>query len=161
MGLARSALLAASTSVWLRERAARSSLMRRAVTRFMPGERVDDALTAARTLRGEGMSCVVTCLGENVTTRDEAARVADHYREVLERVRGEGLDVAISLKLTHLGLDLDTGVAADHLGRLASLAATTGSRVWIDMEDSSYTDRTIDLYRRLLPSHPALGLCLQ
>src|SRR5262249_220433 len=67
----------------------------------------------------------------------------------------------VSIKLTHLGLDLGPDVAAGHVAALEGRARALGSRVWVDMEDTSYTEATLDLYRALRPAHPALGICLQ
>jgi len=157
----RSALLAASRSVWLRERATRFGFVRRAVARFMPGETIDDALDAARQIRAGGITAIVTCLGENVSSAAEADAVADHYIGVLDRIRDGALDVQISVKLTHLGLDLGPDIAEANLARIARHAASTGNRVWIDMEDSSCTGATLDLFRSLRPRHEAIGVCLQ
>jgi proline dehydrogenase len=78
MGLLRRALLAGSQSRWLRERAMRRAFVRRAVSRFMPGEDVSDALAATVSLRRAGMGAVLTRLGENVATEAEADAVAAH-----------------------------------------------------------------------------------
>jgi len=160
MGLIRGALLAASRSDWLRLRATRYRFVRHAVTRFMPGEKLDDALAAASALRALGISTVVTYLGENVATEAEAAGVAGHYLDALDRVAERGLDTEISVKLTHLGLDLGTDIAASHLTTIARRCAAMKTRVWIDMEGSSCTDATIEVYRRI-PDRSAVGICLQ
>ncbi|HEY3176876.1 MAG TPA: proline dehydrogenase family protein [Candidatus Polarisedimenticolia bacterium] len=160
MGLVRSTLLAASRSVWLRERATRYGFVRRAVSRFLPGETLEDALTAAAALRGRGMASVVTCLGENVASEAEVEGVTAHYLDVIDRVSQMGLDAEISVKLTHLGLDLGAPVTVRHLTRIVRRAAEAKTRVWIDMEDSSYTDATIDVYRKM-PDRSAVGICLQ
>src|SRR6266704_492643 len=107
MGLLRSVLLAGSESRWLRERAVRFRFVRRAVARFMPGEDAEAALAAARTLRTTGIGAVLTYLGENLKSPEEAEQVARHYLDVLARAQGADLDVEISVKLTQLGLDLD------------------------------------------------------
>ncbi|MBI3449673.1 MAG: proline dehydrogenase family protein [Acidobacteria bacterium] len=161
MGLFRSALLAGSRSVWLRERAVKLGFVRRAVSRFMPGETLDDALGAARALASRKLSVVLTCLGENVTSLAETDGVARHYLEAMEAARAAGLDVELSVKLTQLGLDLDAGLALTHVDRIAARAAELRQRLWIDMEDSRYTERTLDLYRKLRKARPNAGLCLQ
>src|SRR5207245_8413020 len=102
MGLLRSALLAGSQSRWLRERAVRLQFVRRAVSRFMPGEDVEAALAAARGLQPAGIGAVLTYLGENLRSSEEAEQVARHYLDVLTRARQGGLDVEISIKLTQL-----------------------------------------------------------
>jgi proline dehydrogenase len=157
----RTLLLAASRSAWLRDRAMRTAFVRRASRRFMPGERLDDALDAAAALVPSRLATVLTCLGENVTRPEEAAAVSSHYLEAFERAAGRGLDVEISVKLTQLGLDLGENIAAGHVATLAQAAARHRSRLWIDMEDSSCTDATLAIYRTLRPAHPALGICLQ
>ncbi len=161
MGLMRSVLLAASRSSWLRRRATRHRFVRRAVRRFMPGETLEEALAAAQSLRSGGIAAVLTCLGENVATREEAAQVARHYVEVLDRVEERGLDAEISVKLTHLGLDLGGGTAAANLATIARRATAAGRRVWIDMEGSAYTDATLAAYHDVQRETGGLGLCLQ
>jgi len=157
----RDALLAGSRSVWLRERAVRLGFVKRAVSRFMPGETLDDALGAARALASRKLSVVLTCLGENVTSLAETEGVARHYLEAMEAARAAGLDVELSVKLTQLGLDLDAGLALSHVDRIAARAAELTQRLWIDMEDSRYTEGTLDLYRKLRRARPNAGLCLQ
>jgi proline dehydrogenase len=139
----------------------RAGFVRRAVSRFMPGETLDDALEAARALARRRIPAVLTCLGENVTSREEAAAVARHYLEALDRIREAGLDAEISVKLTQLGLDLGPDLAASHVEALAARAGRGGARLWIDMEDGAYTDATLALYRALRPGHPGLGVCVQ
>ena len=161
MGLLRRALLAGSQSRWLRERAMRRTFVRRAVSRFMPGEEASDALAAADGLRRAGLGAVLTRLGENVASEAEADAVAAHYLDVLERVKGEGGAVEISVKPTQLGLDLDEERCAARLALLAARSEATGNFVWIDMEQAAYTDATLRLVRRARAQHPGVGVCLQ
>ena len=86
MSLMRSVLLAGSQSTWLRERAPRYRFVRRAVTRFMPGEELDDMLTAAAALAPLGIPAVYTRLGENVSDPAEADAVARHYHDAIDRI---------------------------------------------------------------------------
>ncbi len=160
MALMRSALLAASQSVWLRERATRYSFVRRAVSRFMPGEDLQSALLAAQTLRRQNIGAVFTQLGENVTDPSEAARVAGHYLSVIHTVRALALDTELSIKLTQLGLDLDPGLCYDNL-QLIIQAEDPGKTVWIDMEASGCVDATLALYRRARAAFPNVGVCIQ
>src|SRR5918911_5627274 len=148
MSLARSLLLRASRSRWLAEQFRRRAFARRATRRFMPGEALDDALGAAARLAQDGIGTVLTNLGERVASRDEAAGVCEHYRATLEAVRARGLPAQISVKLTHLGLDVDREACAQSVTALAARAAELGSFVWIDMEESNYVDATLDVYRR-------------
>jgi proline dehydrogenase len=161
MSLMRSVLLAASQNPWLRDRATRSPLVRRAVTRFMPGESLEAAIAATRYLGGRGLGTILTHLGENLTQRSEAQAVTAHYLEVLDRVHESQLDAEVSVKLTQLGLDLDPALACEGVRTIARRAQELGNRVWIDMEDSHYTDRTLELFRAVRSSHSNVGVCLQ
>jgi proline dehydrogenase len=142
----------------MRERAVRLPFVRRAVSKFMPGERFEDALTATRAL---GVGTVLTRLGENLQNAAEAEGVARHYLEVLDRIAAEALDVEISVKLTQLGLDFSREQCERHLRDLAERARTHGNWVWVDMESTAYTDVTLEVYRRVRADFPNTGLCVQ
>src|SRR5262249_15363425 len=120
MSVMRTALLAASQNRWLRERAANYKFVRRSVSRFMPGENLDDALGAVAALKQKKIGVVLTHLGENVADREEARRVAEHYVEVLQQFRARGLDAEISIKLTQLGLDLSPELCFEHVRAIVS-----------------------------------------
>jgi len=160
MGLMRSLLLAASQNQWLREHATRYPFVRSAVSRFMPGERLDDALEAAQILQSKKIGAVFTHLGENIGDQSEARRVTEHYLEVLYRVQQKGLQAEISVKLTQLGLDLSPDLCFDNLKAILERAPKS-SVVWVDMEASNYVDATLELYRRVLQAFPNAGICLQ
>ncbi|HYL86590.1 MAG TPA: proline dehydrogenase family protein [Candidatus Angelobacter sp.] len=160
MSLMRSLLLAASQNRWLRDHASHYKFVRRSVSRFMPGETLEDALVAAQTLRDKKIGTVFTHLGENISDRSEAQQVADHYLEVLDRIRQKGMQTEISVKPTQLGLDLSPDLCFEHLKSIIARAPRE-SIVWIDMEASNYVDATLDLYRRALAAFPNVGLCLQ
>jgi proline dehydrogenase len=157
----RAVLLRASTNPWLATRLPRWHFARRAVTRFMPGEALDDALRAAARLEEGGLSTVITQLGENVSDEAEVDAVVAHYLSAIERIAAAGLDCCVSVKPTHLGLDLDETLCRRSIDRLAAAAGARGSMLWIDMESSAYTDATIALFRALRADHPRVGLCLQ
>ena len=156
----RSLLLAASQNRWLRDHATQYSFVRGTVSRFMPGETLDDALGAADTLRSKKIGTVFTHLGENIKDRGEAQQVAEHYLEVLKRIREKGLRAEVSVKLTQLGLDLSADLCFEHLNAIIE-CAEKDSIVWVDMEASNYVDATLDLYRRVLSVRPNVGICLQ
>lgn len=161
MSLARSLLLRASRSRWLADQMSRRAFARRAVRRFMPGEDISEALSACATLKAEGFGAVLTQLGENLTTLVEADAVRDHYLGLFDQIRSRGLPVHVSVKPTQLGLDLSADACAAHLLVLAGRAEASGSWLWLDMEDASYVDRTLGLYRSLRARHERVGLCLQ
>jgi proline dehydrogenase len=161
MGIMRGLLLAGSESVWLREKAMRWPFVRRSVSRFMPGDRVEDALAAAGRLKEQGAATIFTQLGENVRSADEAEAVTGHYLDVLDKIAGAGLDTQISVKPTQLGLDQSAETCFANLMRLVERAEAKGNLVWIDMEQSSYVDPTLDLYRRARKASKRVGVCLQ
>lgn len=161
MGLARALLLKGSESRWLADQLSRRGFVRRATTRFMPGESMDDALTAAGTLAQSRITSLISLLGENVEDADAAAGVTSEFLTLIERGTELGLDSDISVKPTHLGLDQGFDVAAQNFGALASAAAEHGRLVAVDMESTRYCDPTLDLYRVLRASHDNVGICLQ
>ena len=161
MSIARKLLLAASTSVWLRERATKARFVRRSVSRFMPGERIEDAMAAASDQQTRGIGTIFTRLGENLTRVEEAEDVTLHYLDVLDRIRSANLDAQISVKPTQLGLDLDTELCFRNLQRLVERAEARHNFVWVDMESSPYVDPTLDLFRRVRARSPLIGIALQ
>jgi proline dehydrogenase len=160
MSLMRSLLLAASQNRWLRNHATEYSFVRGTVSRFMPGETLEDALGAAEALQSKKIGTVFTHLGENIKDRTEAHQVTEHYLEVLKRIREKGLKAEISVKLTQLGMDLSPASCFEHLSTIID-RAEKDSIVWVDMEASNYVDATLDLYRRVLSAHTNVGICLQ
>jgi proline dehydrogenase len=131
------------------------------VRRFLPGEELGAALDAATAFARDGIGSVLTELGEQVTTRAEAGRVRDHYLQVFDRVRQRGLPAHVSVKLTHLGLDVDRAACLENVLGLAARAADARSFLWIDMEESRYVDVTLELFRRARAAHAGVGVCLQ
>lgn len=154
----RNALLWASTNPFLAERLPRYGFVKRATRRFMPGEGLEDALGAARSLASEGIASTLTLLGENLSTAASADGVVEHYHTVLDAADANDLDVEISVKPTQVGLDL--GAEATH-DRIAKLVRATKSIVWIDMEHSNHVDATLDIFRSLRKERDNVGLCLQ
>ena len=161
MSIARQTLLRLSKSRWLAERVMTRPFAKRAVKRFMPGEELEDALTAAQALTADRLGTVLTKLGENLTAESDADAVRDHYLEVFDQVKVRGLPAHVSVKPTQLGLDFSQNRCAEHLETLARAAEATGIYFWLDMEDSSYVDRTIGLYRKLRGKHEKVGLAMQ
>ena len=161
MSIARQTLLRLSKSRWLAERVMTRPFAKRAVKRFMPGEELEDALAAAQALTADRLGTVLTKLGENLTAESDADAVRDHYLEVFDRVKTRGLPAHVSVKPTQLGLDFSQSRCAEHLETLARAAEATDIYFWLDMEDSSYVDRTLTLYRKLRGKHEKVGLAMQ
>jgi proline dehydrogenase len=160
MALMRSMLLAASQNVWLRQHAVNFPFVRRSVSRFMPGETLDAAMVAAQGLLQKQIGSVFTHLGENVSDREEARKVTEHYLVVLDRIHQMNLPTEISVKPTQLGLDLSPNFCFEHLERLIQ-RENPKAIVWVDMEASNYVDATLEIYRRALQRYPNVGICLQ
>ncbi len=156
----RRMLLWGSENPWLARRLPSHRFVQRAVRRFMPGERLEDALAEAAVLAGQGTPTTLTLLGENVETAEQATGVVDEFLRILDEAENRELDVEVSVKLTHFGLDQDRDRARSHVATLAQRAAGTGT-VWVDMEGSAYTDVTLDVFRDLRAEHDNVGLCLQ
>ena len=146
---------------WLKRRIPRLWFAKRAVRRFMPGDDAASALRAGAQFQIEGIGTLYTRLGENLSQIDEANAVADHYLTVMDEIRERHLDGEVSVKLTHLGLDLDVERTFEHASALATKAALTGRTLWLDMEGSAYTEATIAFYERLKAVHANTGICLQ
>lgn len=155
----RRLLLWCAQNRWLATHVPRWRFAQRAVRRFLPGEGFDAALKAAVDFRTQGVGALFTLLGENVTDLADANKVVEHYEEVLAASRD--IQAEISVKPTQLGLDIDADAAFANLQRLARAAEQANSFLWVDMEGSAYTDRTLDLYRRLKAQAPHVGVALQ
>jgi proline dehydrogenase len=157
----RKALLWASTNPWMRDRAMRTGFVRRSVVKFMPGERVEDAIEAARELQPSGLTTILTRLGENITRLDEADEVRAHYLKVLDLVSAAGLDAQVSVKPTQLGFDQDKDACFAHCLVLLEKCAATKNFLWLDMESSPYVDGTIALFKRLREKSDRVGIAVQ
>lgn len=161
MSLMRKLLLAGSTSPWLRAQATRRAFVRRSVSKFMPGERFDDALAAAVTQSADGIGAIFTQLGENLASAAEADQVTAHYLDVLDRIAAARLDGHIAVKPTQLGLDFDMALCERNLDRLIARAEERDNFVWLDMESSPYVDPTLALFRRTRARTSRIGIALQ
>jgi proline dehydrogenase len=157
----RALLLWCAQNQWLSENVPKWGFVRRAVKRFMPGEDFDSALKAAVAFKTLGIGAVFTKLGENIKALSEATAAVEHYELVLKTAAEAGLEPEVSVKPTQVGLDIDPDATFANLNRLADAAARAKGFLWIDMEGSAYTDRTLDLYNRLHARHSAVGVCLQ
>jgi proline dehydrogenase len=160
MALMRSMLLAASQNTWLREHAVHYPFVRQSVSRFMPGETLQAAISAAEALRQKNIASIFTHLGENISGRDEARQVAEHYIDALDEIHRRKLPAEVSVKLTQLGLDLSPDLCFDHFQQILE-REKPDSIVWIDMEASHYVAPTLDLYKRALRKFTNVGICLQ
>jgi proline dehydrogenase len=137
-------------------------VVRRLSSRYIAGPSLEDAIRVVARLNAKGKLATVDVLGEEIASADEARAITTHYHDVLARLDEQKLDASISIKLTALGLELDQDVCRENLEALVVDAAARGRFVRIDMEDSSTTDRTLALHRRLRDQgHDNVGVVLQ
>jgi len=147
----RAALISLSESRTLRSVAEKSFLGQRVSGRFVAGTSVEDALRVAAQLNQAGLSVSLDNLGENVSTAAEARHTGELYSRLLSEIHARTLNANVSLKLTHMGIDIDPQLACENVAALVRQAAslTPKNFVRVDMEGSAYTGRTLDLVRQL------------
>jgi proline dehydrogenase len=135
----------------LRNFAERSAIGHRISSRFVAGTEIADAVRATQAVNRAGMSVSIDNLGENVTNPDEARQSAQLYHQILDEIAAKQLNANISLKLTHMGLDVDESLAREIVSGLVAKAAsmTPPGFVRVDMEGSPYTQRTLDFVHEL------------
>jgi proline dehydrogenase len=147
--MTRAFFIALSESKRLRSMAERSRIGRRVSGRFVAGMSVEEALQATEATNAKGMSVSVDNLGENVTNLEEAHHSAKLYHEMLDQLHARKLNANVSMKLTHMGLDVDESAARKIASELVSHAARIDNFVRIDMEGSPYTQKTLDIVQEL------------
>ncbi|MGA8309466.1 MAG: proline dehydrogenase family protein [Terriglobales bacterium] len=162
----RTLFISLSENRFLRGMAERSAVGQRLSSRFVAGTLVEDALRVAQEVNQKGLTVSVDNLGENVTNTEEARASAQLYHELLDQIAIRQLNANISLKLTHMGLDVDEKVAHELVRGLVAKAASFRPRnfVRVDMEGSAYTQRTLDFVHELhrVPGHEgAVGAVIQ
>jgi proline dehydrogenase len=157
----RALILAAAESPRLQRLVTRHGF-RLGGARFVAGQTLDEAVPVLRQLNEAGLLTNTTLLGEGVDEEAETRAVVAAYREILERIRAEGLRTNVALKLTHLGLAIDEELAYRNVAELVGAAAELGNFIRIDMEESRYVDATLAIYRRLREAgHDPVGTVLQ
>lgn len=158
----RAILLYLSKAAWARRIVTGWGFARRASSRFVAGETLEEAIQAIQALGARGMNATLDHLGEHVSTAAEARAAASDYLTILDRICSAGVRSNASLKLSQLGLEVDTDLCRDNLRRIVAHGAGCGIFIRIDMEDSSTVDRTLAIYRSLRSEGLAnVGLVLQ
>jgi proline dehydrogenase len=147
-GALRKAILAAADSPRV-QRFVRRHGMRLGAARFVAGETLDDAARVLRKLNDDGLWANTTLLGEGVHERADAEEVVEQYAAVIDRIAADGLRANVALKLTHLGLEIDEDLAFANVRRLVEHARGHGQLLRIDMEQSTFVDATLRVYRGL------------
>lgn len=123
--------------------------MHRLARRFVPGEDLASGLAAIRTLNARGIKASLNLIGTHILDRPTAVAATEAVIEALRRIDADGLDSQFSVKLTHIGFDVDPSLARTHLERILDAAASSANFVRIDMEESVYVDPTIDLFEEM------------
>ena len=147
----RALFISLSESRWLRGIAERSAIGQRMSARFVAGTQPEDVLRAAKNVNQAGISVSIDNLGENVTNAEEARASAALYHHLLDEIAARKLKANVSVKLTHMGLDVDEKFAREQVASLVAKAAhmTPPNFIRVDMEGSPYTQRTLDFVREL------------
>jgi proline dehydrogenase len=157
----RKAILAAAESPRL-QRVVRRHGMRLGAARFVAGETLDEAVQVLRGLNERGLRANTTLLGEGVNTEAETRAVVAAYTAIFDRIAAEQLRVNVALKLTHMGLAFDEELALANIGELVAHAGRLSNFVRLDMEESTYVDATLRVYRALREAgHENVGTVLQ
>jgi proline dehydrogenase len=147
--LLRAAFISLSGSKSLRAAAEKTWIGQRLSRRFVAGTAIEDALCATRSMNQLALSVSVDNLGENVTNAGEARHSAQLYHQMLDQMDAQGMNANVSLKLTHMGLDVDENIAYEIASGLVEHAVRINNFVRVDMEGSAYTQRTLDFVHRL------------
>src|ERR1700731_5374705 len=153
----RSTLLKLSESKSFANWVTSNGTTRRMARRFVAGETLDEAVAAARECNNAGMFVSLDYLGENVATTSDAQHSRDACLEVFERIAQEGLHANVSGKLTQLGLDLNVEFCEGLVRSIVERAASYDNFLRVDMEGSVYTQRTVELVKRIRARNPAIG----
>ena len=147
--LTRSALIYLSRHEGLKDFAANFSFFKRLTTRFVAGETIDEAVAAIKELNAEGCSASFDHLNESVGSPAEAQGEVEEYLHILERIDETGINSNVSIKLTQFGLELDPELAYENARKVVVDASRRGNFVRVDMESSSVTQVTLDIFKRL------------
>src|SRR5579864_7445569 len=157
MPFLRSVFIALSHNRLLRRFVERSSVGVKLSSRFIAGMEIEDALRVAEVVNKQGMSVSLDSLGESVTSQAEAHRAADVYDRLMDAIAQRKLNANVSVKLTQMGLLLSPDLAESIAADLVRHARSLNNFVRIDMEDSSLTQVTLDIVRRLHARHDLRG----
>jgi len=134
---------------------------RRMAGRFIAGDTSEEALAVALQLNRQGFRVTLDLLGESVSDRAEAMRASAEYAESLAEIDAHDAETTISLKLTQLGLDIDTDFCFENLLGIVKRADELGNFVRIDMEDSEHTEATLDVFYRTFSEYRNVGIVIQ
>ena len=145
----RSLLISLSKAAWAQRLVTNWRFAWKAASRFVAGSTVQDAILVVRELNEKGMNVTLDHLGENTTTRDEAIQATEEIIELLDQIEQNHVLANVSVKLTQIGLELETELCVQNLEKILSHARKLNNFVRIDMENTPYTDRTIQVFQQM------------
>lgn len=145
----RSFLIYLSKAVWARRIVTHWKFAWRAASRFVAGEKLEDAIQTIKALNAKGINATLDRLGEGVTNADEARQATQAILRMFDAISQSGVRANVSIKLTQIGLQLGEGICAQNLRTILEYAKSCGNFVRIDMEDSPWVDETLGLYRQM------------
>lgn len=137
------------------------AIVRKFANRYIAGDKLEDAIATTKRLNEKGFMTTIDVLGEDVFNKEDAERAKRECLEVLEAIDKHKLTANQSIKLTSLGLKLDHDLCRTNIHEIAKLADSLGQFFRIDMEDSSVTTKTIDLYKEVHTKYPKSGIVIQ
>lgn len=161
MPIMRDAFLALSTNSAARNAVIGFPLSRKMTRRFVAGETLDDAVRAVKQLNREGLLVTLDHLGESVATADDARRAKDDYLVALDAIAQNQLQSHVSVKLTHMGLDIDPELCLDNMRQIVGKAQQLGTKTRIDMEASARTQITLNIFKTLREEYDNVGIVIQ
>jgi proline dehydrogenase len=145
----RSFLIYLSQAAWARQMVTSWSFAWRAASRFVAGEKLEDAIRVVKELNAKGINATLDHLGEHTSDEQKAVQAADDIIEALKAIDQTGVRSNVSIKLTQIGLALDEELCAQNLQRILEYSEAHGTFVRIDMEDSPWVEQTLGMYRRM------------
>ena len=161
MPILRDAFLALSTNGLVREWVVNFPLSRRVSRRFVAGETLDEAIHVVKELNERNIQVTFDQLGESVSKESEARAAKDGYLRALDAIAATNLPTQVSLKLTQMGLDLSPDLCLDNVRQIIARAKQIGTMVTIDMEDSKYTQTTLNIFKTLREEFDNVGIVIQ
>ncbi len=145
----RQSLLYLSTANWARNIASNLFIAKRVARRFVAGETIEEAISATKRLNDNGILATLDYLGESILSESDAEEVVNTYQSLLEEMNKNKVQASVSVKPTHLGLDLSEEICMTNLRHILTTAKQYGIQITIDMESTKHTDVTIRMYRTL------------
>lgn len=161
MSITRNIFLAMSKNTWIRRAVVGFPLSRIVSRRFVAGETLDEAIGVIRKLNGQNLNVTLDVLGESVSNESEARAAKDEYLRALTAIASNGVKSNVSVKLTQMGLSLNTDLCLDNMRQIVQKAKEIGAFTRIDMEDSSCTSATLNIYKTLREEFENVGVVIQ